>query len=63
MLCSKLWAVDKSRSGGRLALCIEEDGLSRFDVEDDKAEASQSSVSLCDFVTPPAVSVELFVVE
>ena len=55
--------VDKSRSGGRLALCIEEDGLSMFDAEDDKAKASQLSVSLCDLVTPPVVSVELFVVE
>ena len=55
--------VDKSRSSDWLALCIEEDGLSMFNGEDDDAKASQLSVSLCDLVTPPVVSVELFVVE
>ena len=33
--------MDKSRSGGRLARCMEEDGLSRFDAEDDEANTSQ----------------------
>ena len=55
--------VDKSRSGSLLALRIEEDGLSIFDAEDDKAKAShvQLSVSLCDLATSP-VSVELFII-
>ena len=34
-----------------------------FSAEDDDAKASQLSVSLCDLVTPSAVSVELFVIE